>query len=157
MGRTVSVGYDSGRPDVPRRASRPGRRGRPHRSAAAPLTRRFLVLKLFAPFGDFRDRTNLSAQSHVFLTRVAGTSRTDHDVARQASVQVRRRFYGSAEFARPACLGETDHHEFVSWPTADGVPPATIVTSRGAENRCYPRQLARIWVSVRCATASTSP
>jgi hypothetical protein len=34
MGRTVSVGYDSGRPDPPRRAFRPAAAGT-HRSAAA--------------------------------------------------------------------------------------------------------------------------
>jgi hypothetical protein len=92
MGRTVSVGHDSGEARSASPGYSPsrckGRSGLPQ----PPLTHRFLVLKLFAPFGDLGTVQIFFHKVMFGHVRVVGTSRTDHDAVEQSSMQVRRRF-----------------------------------------------------------------
>ena len=73
LGRAVSVRHDRGGNIclAGRDTRRPPKAIPP---SAAPLTRRFVGLKLFAPFGAVWDRTNRFAQSHIGDER----SQSDH-------------------------------------------------------------------------------
>ena len=116
MGRTISVRCGSGRREPPRRAIGPG--GHRRRNAGlAPLTRRFVVFELFAPFGAVRDRTNRFGESHFGDGRVAPRSRTDNGRSSRASTQVIPAFCEAEDFTASACCREPSHCNFVTQHT----------------------------------------
>ena len=100
---------------------RPGGRGKGTPSLApstAPLTRRFVVFELFAPFGVIGPYKT-DRQSHIGEERVAFRSRTDHGRNHEVSAQVIRSFDHTAESVAPARRCEPYHHVFVTWATRD--------------------------------------
>jgi hypothetical protein len=109
MGRTVSVGHDSREARSASPGYSPsrckGRSGLPQ----PPLTRRFLVLKLFAPLGDLGTVQIFFHKVMFGPVRVVGTSRTDHDVVEQSSMQVRPCFHGTWKSRAGRRIGEADH------------------------------------------------
>jgi len=87
-------------------------------TALAPLTRRFVVLKLFAPLEAVRDRTNRFGESHFGEERVALRSRIDHGRSPRASTQVIAVIDEHENFSASACRSDPFHGHFVTQHTA---------------------------------------
>jgi hypothetical protein len=130
MGRTVSVGHDNGRPEMPHRASHPAA-AETSQVRRSPAHTQVLVLKLFAPL-ETPGTVQIFWHKVMFVfVRLMGTSRADNEVANRGYPQVRQDFERAAEIARQLCVRETDHHQLVSWLTIMTASPATMVPRMG--------------------------
>lgn len=102
--------------EQPRRTSAPAAAGG-RWPPTAPLTRRFVVLKLFAPGRAVWDRTKSVRQIHPGRACVAARLRNDHGGDGISLSQVICLFDGLEKTRWPGHRREPSHGRFVSWHT----------------------------------------